>query len=167
MNTVPITVEGQVIQVTRNFRDAFRVFNITPTLVWADALCINQQDITERNQQVNMMSTIYRKATNVAVWLGPDEHNDAPAMFEDIKALIEDCGTILEAGGQFGQFDEEIGVIYWQLENRQNYVSELPGAIIDPDEDEKARLERFFKLPWFSRSWVMQEVSLASNAAVL
>jgi hypothetical protein len=42
MNTVPITVEGQVIQVTRNLRDALRIFSITPALVWADALCINQ-----------------------------------------------------------------------------------------------------------------------------
>jgi hypothetical protein len=65
-----------------------------------------------------MMLTIYRKAANVTVWLGPDEHNDAPAIFEDIKALIEGYGTIFEAGGQFGHFDEEIGDIYWQLENR-------------------------------------------------
>jgi len=98
------------------------------------------------------MSTIYHKAANVTAWLGPDERNDAPAIFEDIKALIEGCGTILEAGGQFGHFDEEIGDIYWQLENKQNYVSTLPRAIIDPDEDEKARFERFFRLPWFSRT---------------
>lgn len=93
------------------------------------------------------MSTIYREAANVTVWLGPDEHNGAPATIEDIKALIEGCGTILEAGGQFGHFDEESGDIHWQLENGQNCVSALPKAIFDPDEDEKARLLRFFRLP--------------------
>jgi hypothetical protein len=167
VNTVPITVEGQVIQVTRNLKDALRIFSITPALVWADALCINQQDITERNQQVSMMSTIYRKAANVTVWLGPDEHNDAPVIFEGIKALIEGCGAIIEAGGQFGHFDEETGDLHWQLENGQNCVSALPRAVVDPDEDERARLERFFRLPWFSRTWVVQEVGLASDATLL
>ena len=132
-----------------------------------DRVYINQQDIPERNQQVNMMSTIYHKAANVTVWLGPDEHNDAPAIFEDIKALIEGCDTILSAGGQFGHFDEETGVLHWQLQRRQNCASALPGAIINPDEDKKARLERFFRLPWFSRTWVVQEVGLVFDAAVL
>jgi hypothetical protein len=114
-----------------------------------------------------MMATIYHNAANVTVWLGPDEHNDAPAIFNDIKALIESCGTILEAGGQFGHYDEQTGDIHWQLENGQNYVAALPKAIVDPDEDEKVRLQRFFRLPWFSRTWVVQEVGLASDAAVL
>ena len=121
-----------------------------------DRVYINQQDIPERNQQVNMMSTIYHKAANVTVSLGPDEHNDAPAVFEDIKALIEGCDTILSAGGQFGgHFDEETGVLHWQLQRRQNCASALPGAIVNPDEDEKARLERFMVLAYLgrARSW--------------
>lgn len=151
-NKVPIMINGKIVQVTRNLKDALRNFSTTPALVWADALCINQQDISERNQQVNMMSKIYRKAANVTVWLGPDEHNDADAIFQDIKALIEGCGVVLDAGGQFGHFDEETGDIHWQLENGQKYVSALPGAIGNPDEGEKARLERFCRLPWFSRT---------------
>jgi len=166
-NTVPITVDGKLVQVTRNLKDALRPFSITPALIWADALCINQEDISERNQQVNMMSKIYLKAANVTVWLGPDENNDAEAIFEDIKALIEGCGIILDAGGQFGHFDEETGDLHWQLENGQNCVSALPGPIVNPDEAEKARLERFFRLPWVSRTWVVQEVGLAADAAIL
>lgn len=125
-NTVPISIDGKVVHVTQNLKGALQFFSITPALLWADALCINQQDIPEKNQQVNMMATIYRKAANVTVWLGPDEHNDAPAVFEDIKALIEGCGRILDAGGQFGHFDEETGCLYWQVEKGQNYVSALP-----------------------------------------
>jgi hypothetical protein len=39
-------------------------------LVWIDAICIHQEDLLERGQQVKMMSRIYRQATMVHVWLG-------------------------------------------------------------------------------------------------
>jgi hypothetical protein len=61
---------------------------------------------------INMMSTIYRKATNVTVWLGPDKHNDAPILFEEFKVLIEGCGRILEASSQFGHVDDETGDLH-------------------------------------------------------
>ncbi|KAL8421561.1 hypothetical protein RB596_002363 [Gaeumannomyces avenae] len=41
-------------------------------LFWIDAICINQQDIEERNQQVPRMRHIYFRAHAVVVWLGAD-----------------------------------------------------------------------------------------------
>ncbi|KAK4552095.1 hypothetical protein LTR86_010631 [Recurvomyces mirabilis] len=41
--------------------------------LWVDALCINQNDLSERSTQVAIMSEIYRAATCVNIWLGePD-----------------------------------------------------------------------------------------------
>ena len=37
---------------------------------WIDAICINQDDLNERAQQVNMMYNIYHQAEGVIVWLG-------------------------------------------------------------------------------------------------
>lgn len=37
---------------------------------WIDAICINQNDLNERAQQVNMMYNIYHQAEEVVVWLG-------------------------------------------------------------------------------------------------
>lgn len=54
MNTLPITVEGQVIQIIRNLKNALLISSTTSALVWADALCIArcifiyQQGIPER-----------------------------------------------------------------------------------------------------------------------
>jgi len=39
-------------------------------LIWADAVCINQDDIAERNKQVRMMGRIYAEAAVVTAWLG-------------------------------------------------------------------------------------------------
>ena len=38
--------------------------------LWIDAICINQEDILERNHQVQQMGDIYRGAQTVFVWLG-------------------------------------------------------------------------------------------------
>ncbi|KAF2752143.1 HET-domain-containing protein, partial [Sporormia fimetaria CBS 119925] len=38
--------------------------------IWIDALCINQEHISERNPQVRLMSEIHKSATFVLVWLG-------------------------------------------------------------------------------------------------
>lgn len=43
----------------------------TATLVWADALSIDQQNPTEKADQVRLMTQIYQKAKSVAIWLGP------------------------------------------------------------------------------------------------
>lgn len=46
-------------------------------VVWADALCIDQTNIQERNHQVKLMGDIYRHAERTLIWLGPsDQHTD-------------------------------------------------------------------------------------------
>ncbi|KAF2475605.1 HET-domain-containing protein [Lindgomyces ingoldianus] len=40
--------------------------------LWIDALCIDQRNHVERNQQVQMMSRIYTRAKEVCIWLGED-----------------------------------------------------------------------------------------------
>ena len=41
-----------------------------PRYLWVDAICIDQKNIQERNQQVPRMDSIYGGATGVCVWLG-------------------------------------------------------------------------------------------------
>lgn len=45
--------------------------------MWVDAVCINQKNIPERNEQVPEMDKIYGKAQSTCVWLGKgDEQSD-------------------------------------------------------------------------------------------
>jgi hypothetical protein len=48
-------------------------------VLWADAACINQEDLEERSQQVSIMSMIYAKATRSHVWLGTDGDENTAA----------------------------------------------------------------------------------------
>jgi hypothetical protein len=45
----------------------------SPRKVWAEAICINQQDDGERSAQVARMGEIYNAADRVIVWLGTSD----------------------------------------------------------------------------------------------
>ncbi|KAF2258937.1 HET-domain-containing protein [Lojkania enalia] len=49
--------------------------------MWIDALCIRQDDISERNHQVDLMGEVYSKARQVLIWLGPG-NNETTKAFE-------------------------------------------------------------------------------------
>lgn len=166
-NTATIVCHGKAVQVTQTLYAALRIFAASPLLVWADALSIDQQNIPEKTQQVNMMALIYSKAAGVSIWLGPDPYKDAPVVLENIKRFVKGLGNIHAMGGHIKQFDTSTGKLHWDLPHRIPIVTTLPSVFVNPNEEEKARVQRFFRLPWFSRTWVMQECGLASEAAVL
>ena len=71
--TRPLFCEGKSILITPNCESALRHLRHPRKVValWVDAICINQEDLIERAQQVSLMATIYRQAHEVLIWLGP------------------------------------------------------------------------------------------------
>lgn len=63
-----------------------------PVVVWADALSIDQQNREERNQQLPLMTDIYKRAESVAICLGPEEDDSELA-----TGLLQDLATADEA----------------------------------------------------------------------
>lgn len=51
-----------------------------PRLFWIDAICIDQDNVRERNHQVSLMKQIYSMASSVYIWLGPESENSRLAM---------------------------------------------------------------------------------------
>lgn len=77
-----VYVEGKVIKIRKNlFRVLDDLRRNEPRLLWIDALCINQEDLEERMDQVKIMGEIYAKANYVLSWLGGD-FKDAPLAAE-------------------------------------------------------------------------------------
>ncbi|PYI08431.1 hypothetical protein BO78DRAFT_76396 [Aspergillus sclerotiicarbonarius CBS 121057] len=48
--------------------------------IWADGISINQSDATEKSQQIRLLPTIYRQATQVFGWVGDEANNSGTAM---------------------------------------------------------------------------------------
>ncbi|TVY39650.1 Heterokaryon incompatibility protein 6,OR allele [Lachnellula subtilissima] len=72
-------------------------------ILWADAICINQQDVDERSQQVQLMREIYQDASQVLVWLGHGGPEVQIAMNLIDKIMI----LLVEEREQTGQFKHE------------------------------------------------------------
>jgi hypothetical protein len=74
--------------VTRNLKIALKYLRHADNarLLWIDAICINQEDLHERAEQVGYMRDIYGYATRAMVWLGePGENSDLGlALFEQL-----------------------------------------------------------------------------------
>lgn len=77
-----ITVNGEVIEITENLESFLRHRRQPEEAVtlWIDAICINQDDTSEKNKQIPMMNLIYGLASTITIWLGPASHDSALAM---------------------------------------------------------------------------------------
>ncbi|KAI0409933.1 heterokaryon incompatibility protein-domain-containing protein [Xylaria palmicola] len=42
--------------------------------LWIDQICIDQDNDQERNHQVELMTSIYRRAESVVIWVGSEDH---------------------------------------------------------------------------------------------
>jgi hypothetical protein len=60
--------------------------------VWVDAICINQKDEKEKNQQVRAMSEVYSQAVEVSAWLGPQRLPNWMQWREDVTTTVESDG---------------------------------------------------------------------------
>jgi Heterokaryon incompatibility protein (HET) len=83
-----ITCDGREILATKPCLDAIQHLRLRlqPRLLWIDAVCINQESLPERSQQVKLMGKIYHQAAKVLVWLGCKDGN-TPTAFELLSRL--------------------------------------------------------------------------------
>ena len=56
--------------------------------IWADALCINQEDPKEKSWQVPLMMRIYSNAKSVHAWLGP-RYDESPDVVNSVTAAFD------------------------------------------------------------------------------
>ena len=90
-DTTTISVDGRPLRITaslecalRHLRDAKRCLK-----VWADGVCINQKDDTEKGKQVQQMGKVYETATHTVIFLGQGE----PAAETLLSAALSSKGV--------------------------------------------------------------------------
>ncbi|KAF2108646.1 heterokaryon incompatibility protein-domain-containing protein [Lophiotrema nucula] len=73
-----VTCNGRRVLISENLYTILRRLRRPDfaILVWADALCINQDDPSERTHQVGLMGEIYRNSKETVIWLGEQTDND-------------------------------------------------------------------------------------------
>ncbi|KAF2185151.1 hypothetical protein K469DRAFT_577747, partial [Zopfia rhizophila CBS 207.26] len=108
---------------------------------WVDQLCINQEYVSERTQQVQLMRAICQQAQNTVTWLGPNDGN---------------AGTVLQLVSDIYRISlhKEVKM---QSENERALAEANPSITgnytdLPPKDDKKwAGFSQFPALPWFER----------------
>jgi len=161
-----VDCDGQIISVTVNLGDALRRLRLTSRIrvVWADAICINQDDLDERSRQVSIMRDIYSEAVRVIVWLGRDDGQSAESAVVLMVAITQTCDTNAQnRGRRWGDLTSQQMV---QCADIQHL-----GAFGDPSVASSHEYWRalavFFARPWFERVWCVQEIVMAKEALLM
>jgi hypothetical protein len=147
--------EQMFVKVTQNLASALvPLRHVTePRVFWIDALCINQQDESEKSSQVVRMSDIYRLADRVIVWLGPEDEGS-----KDAVSILRHIGSQVEVDWKCGRMQPvEDGERLWA-----DIKEPLP--LKNPDY---RLIHDLLNRSWFERLWVQQEIGLANEKAII
>jgi hypothetical protein len=92
-----IFVDGVPIKITGNLSAALRSQAVLDHMskgvpIWVDAICINQENILERNTEVLRMRRIYAQSKETICWLGKSAGNSDQA-FHYLESLATDQGS--------------------------------------------------------------------------
>ncbi|KAJ9650343.1 hypothetical protein H2198_010351 [Neophaeococcomyces mojaviensis] len=153
--------QSQRLYITPNLKDALialQTINLAPlstqrcAYLWVDAICINQSDLDEKAVQVRLMKNIYRQASKVLAWLGPEDEATSH-VFEVIDNLSkfgpEKYKAVTpEDVGRPQIYVEKLGI---QALNYRHWLSWVA----------------FVHRPYFKRVWIVQENILAQDLIVV
>lgn len=184
--TEEITVNNTALFVTKSLADALKYVpihwrnmektsggSIMPLLLWADAVCINQQDVEEKNHQVPLMKKIYSSA----------EHTFCSLMSENsslIETAIDTVNTIFVGAFRSGfktDLDDQDVKIDWMLKfldlfatdpkyapfPKQNDGSKFDEWIFRHGNKAQTALQEFMNLQYWERAWIYQELVLSKD----
>lgn len=106
--------------------------------LWIDAICVDQSNVKERNQQVSMMGDIYRNAKEVIVWLGEGDSG--------LEAALDMIG--------------EKGMVGPKLENTDREFRSRLGLRRSDTQSFPSAMDKITTLPYWNRVWIKQELML-------
>ncbi|PQE33433.1 heterokaryon incompatibility protein [Rutstroemia sp. NJR-2017a WRK4] len=154
-----------------------------PRSIWIDQLCINQNDIEERAQQVSMMTEIYSNASAVNIWLG-DRDPTTEAGMRVVRDIHNFSVRVCKGGDACTCFGTRHTIIPTKISDSVD-LTKAPISFRGMYEIFAAHQSRFvtgvreligghltelmsclFMNPWFRRIWVLQEALRARTALV-
>jgi hypothetical protein len=147
-------VSQSTLELGQNLATALRHLRYLdkPRVLWVDAICIDQQNNPERDQQVQRMREIYMYADRVVVWLGLSSEKSALAL-----------RTLEHIGNQV-----EVTRNHSILPSPDCTVPHLVSTVELPfDEGVWQAILDILERPWFERVWIVQEIQLGSPTSVV
>ena len=139
------------LSITASLHGALKYLRLAGNFraIWADAICIDQQNIPERNMQVRGMAQIYASAACTVVWLGEETDNTMGA----IDAFLEASRMLPH---------QHIAAMSPSLEERTAFCVKALESNIDWNS-----MSYLLLRSWFRRKWIIQEVIKSRRILVM
>lgn len=167
-----IRCSGRAVEIGSSLCSALRYLSDRNTggqenWLWADALCINQDDNAEREAQVRIMGEIYAAATFTVIWLGSDDVHIRKAFFW--LERFSDVFDTLNVPEFVNAADEQALGARMSADDHLEARVVLWKAFGDTSSQTKAFRDIWTMLrhPWFTRKWVIQESVKSQNHGLL
>ncbi|KAI1738623.1 heterokaryon incompatibility protein-domain-containing protein [Xylaria scruposa] len=163
--TKAISINGIVLQVRKSLAQALQsIAHFDPhTYVFADAICINQQDDREKSIMVQHMAQIFSDAWLVYAWLGPvQEYSTQTLMkhFSELGKLFWQHVGPTESH-KLGERSLDIDTILTR--NISHLYGRFKYPLVKQGIFPTKAYSSFSARPFWSRIWVLQEVYLAKR----
>ena len=149
-----ITLNGVNFKVRQNLADALRYLrtHANDTSYWIDAICINQDDASDKNRQVGMMHHIYFRAETVVVWLGK-RYAGYETSIPDLRGLVERCKS-------------SIGQPKVESSAASPRSDAFAAQQSNEDAQQRKLAEELYNDGYWNRLWIIQEIERARNIKV-
>ncbi|KAF4232490.1 hypothetical protein CNMCM6457_004816 [Aspergillus fumigatiaffinis] len=148
---VPLYCGNGQLSITLNLDIALRHLRLPHAhrRLWVDAICINQEDLRERERQVGYMRLVYKHAVAVIAWLGPGMPETAEAFdfarrLSELQKDMNETATSASDGRTLYSMKTEADVIM------------LESMVAEPRATDA--LARLLTGQYFERVWCIQEV---------
>lgn len=150
----------------KRFRNRSAEQRVEMPLLWIDAICINQSDIVEKNAQVSIMATIYRGGCQTFVWLGEEKLATNKAfqyLRETASRARQQPEMLLLNVLERQQKESEQGSL--RAFSGHKGLNRVWSTI--SEELTFLALNSIHRRPYFTRTWIVQEIVLSRSIVVL
>lgn len=166
--TTDIFVNGIKTAVTSNLADALQhLRKLGVCKVWADALCINQEDRQEKSLQIRNMRSIYSRADVCYAWLGREEVDDdeSPTIIGFLESLLGSSGDTRLA--HVPHTCIAIASVPTQKLQQQNGQPRHESCQFCILEHHFQCLQHILQRQYWKRRWIIQETSASYRQVIL
>ena len=138
---ITIKCQERIIYITENLKSELLRLRCqyTARILWIYTVCIDQDNLEERSDQVQLMGEVFKRAFRRLVWLGEADST---------TKLVYDCMKCLMS--KIFNMDHTSSTHISKLPNKAEAYEYLELSV--PNSSPLYALERLFSRPWFYRA---------------
>ena len=145
------------LPLRRNLATALRHLRLKHEIrtLWVDAVCIDQDNIVERDEQVHRIVDIFEKASRIVMWLGEEDDSSVLAMSK------------LHGFSEQVVWCPEVRRFFPTPNTTERDTCNIRRYKLPYDAETWSAIEHFFLREWFWRRWIISEMLFANRSSVI